>query len=142
MFPVRILKLVVAGFLIMNNVVMSNVLYCNPAQNDYLQLWFSDLKTGEVTEKIVESTQADTLLKSIVDIVREQPIHHIVVVNRARSFTFIRIVVTICNTLSYAMGATLHTVDQPVGEVKDLVPILDTQSRYIIPYYSQPPNIS
>lgn len=121
---------------------MPNILYCNPAQNDHLELWFGDIDTGVVTERIIKSTQADTLLKSITDITQGQPINHIVVVNQARSFTFIRIIVTICNTLGYATGATMHSVGKPVSQIEDIQAILQTKSQYIIPYYSQPPNIS
>lgn len=121
---------------------MSNVLYCNPAQNDQLELWFANIQTRDVTERIIQSTQADTLLKSIADLTEGRPINHIIVVNQARSFTFIRIIVTICNTLSYATGATLHSINEPVGQIEDVQAILETKSQYIIPYYSQLPNIS
>lgn len=121
---------------------MPNVLYCNPAQNDQLELWFGDVHTGNVTERIIQSTQADTLLKSIADITEGKPINHIIIVNQARSFTFIRIIVTICNTLSYATGATIHSVNEALGQIEDIQAILQTKSQYIIPYYSQPPNIS
>lgn len=121
---------------------MPNVLYCNPAQNDQLELWFGNIQTGDVTKQIIQSTQADTLLKSITDITEGKSINHIVVVNQARSFTFIRIIVTICNTLSYATGATIHSVNEAIGQIEDVQTILETKSQYIIPYYSQPPNIS
>lgn len=126
----------------MSKLVMSNVLYCNPAQNDQLELWFGNIHTRDVTERIIQSTQADTLLKSITDLTKGQRIDHIVVVNQARSFTFIRIIVTICNTLSYATGATIHSVDEPIDQIEDVQAILEINSQYIIPYYSQPPNIS
>lgn len=124
----------------MNN--MSTILYCNPSQNNQLQLWFGDGASNTPVEHIVESTQADTLLQSIVNSINNQPIDHIVVVNQARSFTFVRIVVTICNTLHYATGASLHSLEEPVGQWSDLQSVIGSDSHYIIPHYSQPPNIS
>lgn len=121
---------------------MASIVYCNPNHAGELQVWFGDSASTNYTEHIIQDTQADMLLQAIAECMDKQHSDHIIVVNRAATFTFIRIVATICNTLAYATGASIHSLDQPVKHWPDLSTIAQTPSQYIIPHYAKPPTIS
>ena len=121
----------------MNNAT-ALVLYCNPAQNDVLQLWLGQSAANSPQEHIAHNTQADNVLKEISMLLNGRSPDVIVVVNQARSFTFVRIVATICNTLAFATGAKLYTLDQPVEKWVDISSVLGSPQKFIIPRYSKP----
>lgn len=121
---------------------MSMTLYCNPSIGKSLQLWFGDASSSLFKERIVADTQADDVLAAIAELTQQQPLDHIVVVNKAESFTFIRIVVTICNMLRLARGVQLHNLAEPLEHWSNVLSVLESTDKYLSPHYSKPPNIT
>lgn len=119
---------------------MSYTLYCDPSQGTQLHLILKDQSDQVLHEIATDTPRGDQILKTITTFIEEIPstsamtIDRIIVVNQAESFTFIRIVATVCNTLAFTTGARLFTVQQ-----------LDDQPQlcdFIIPHYNAEPSIS
>ncbi|MDP3970883.1 MAG: hypothetical protein Q8P90_04225 [bacterium] len=120
----------------------SQTLYCNPSQKDKLILTFGDFSTGEVKQEEMQKPKTEHVLEVINSLVQDYPLDNIVVVNQAESFTLIRILVTICNTLAYCKKAKLYVLPSALSAPVDILAQMREPVEYIIPHYSKAPNIS
>lgn len=103
-----------------------NTLYCDPSQTNQVLFRFNTV------EKIATQTQSDQLLKTIHELVGEEPIEKLVLVNQAESFTLVRILVAIFNALSYSLHIPLYEAgkeSEPAG-------------GFLTPQYQAEPNIT
>lgn len=103
---------------------MTHTLYCDPSSPQELVLRYDD-----DTLKIPQP-RADQVLAAIDQFIQDKPIDRLVVVNQAVSFTFLRVVITIFNTLAFSKNIPLYSTGatQPVS--------------YLMPHYSAEPHIT
>lgn len=110
-------------------------LYCDPSHGKQLRLILQDAAGKRLKEHVAEVPRADCILSTIAQFVQPSTqLERLVVVNQAESFTFIRIVATVCNALVFTSGASLWTAKA-----------LDAEPRacaFIIPRYNAAPHIS
>lgn len=117
---------------------MTYTLICDPSHGQQLHLILHDETDQVLHELTIETPRGDQVLPAIAEFLNHERVtqkpSQIVVVNQAESFTFIRIVATVCNTLAYTSGMQLFTV-HTLGEKP-------VACQYIVPHYSAEPNIS
>lgn len=115
-----------------------HILYCDPSTPQELLLWYNN------QEQRLTHPKSENILLEITKLIKHESIEAIVVVNRAQSFTLIRILVAICNTLAYTQKVALYEISEPIVDFSELSSIISTQQSIesLTPYYSQAPNIS
>lgn len=119
------------------------ILYCNPSAGQRtLELWLGSSNGATVRSAEYDDLQAEDVLQSISTLLDDYIPSHIVIVNTAQSFTAIRILITICNTMALAWGCRLHETNQPVESMEEIRNHLVGQQRYLTPRYTHEPNIS
>ncbi len=119
------------------------ILYCNPSQDSRgLELWFGASDGFNIRSAAHADVQSEQMLGYIRDILEGDIPAHIIVVNKAESFTAIRILITICNTMAYTWNCALHTIAEPIVDMKEVGESLQETAQYITPHYSKAPNIS
>ena len=99
-----------------------SVLYCDPSQPNHVIFRFND----QVVD--LHKSKADELLRTMTELVGDQPLTGIALVNQAQSFTLIRVLATIANAWAYSRHLTLWSD----GELVD----------HISPHYNKAPNIT
>lgn len=104
----RILKLLVAGYRITNLAMAKHLLICDPSLPHRLLLRYGDAVVD------LHQPQANTILQAMVELVGDGDWDGIQLVNKAESFTLIRVLATIANALAYSKGLQLYDGDQPV----------------------------
>jgi len=116
-------------------------LYCDPSQNNTITLRFGDCPGNCLREVTLPQPYGEQVLKMITDLIGSDQVEQIVLVNQAQSFTLIRVLATICNSLAYSLPAQLHSVDHAV-HWDQLSQVLSQAVPQIVPRYSAPPKIS
>lgn len=104
--------------------ITKHVLYCDPSLPQELVLRYDN------QEQRVPQPRADQILSIIHHFIQDQPVDQLVVVNQAQSFTFLRVIITIFNTLAFSRNISLYSADatEPVA--------------FLIPRYSAEPHIT
>lgn len=109
------------------------LLYCDPSQPNHVLL-----RCGEVTLNLAKP-HADELLRAMTQVIEQvqptTPVEGIVVVNKAESFTLIRVVATIANALAYSLKLKLYSIPTSESTLGEPVLVVD-------PAYSRAPNIT
>lgn len=116
-------------------------LYCDPSQNNSVTLRYGDCPGVCLREVTFPQPYGEQVLKMMTDIIASDRVEQIVLVNQAQSFTLIRILATICNSLSYSLSSQLYSVHTAVSWL-ELPELLKQAVPQIVPHYSAPPKIT
>lgn len=115
-------------------------LYCDPSFNNIVKLHFKD-RTAEHA-----NPRSEEMLLHITALVQGDTIDRLVLVNQAESFTLIRMLATVFNTLAFSTETLLYVLELPVEDLTELDTQLDATIGepvdQIVPVYSKAPNIS
>lgn len=123
------------------------LLYCDPSQTNLTTRSVVELSYGECPGEALRhitlnDPRSETLLQAMAELVGSDELHALVLVNRAQSFTLIRVLATLYNALAYSRKLVLYelTQSQPFF---DLAAALGHQTQsQITPHYIKAPNIT
>lgn len=115
-------------------------LYCDPSFNNIVRLQYKD-RVAEYT-----NPRSEEMLQRITELTQGETIDRLVLVNQAESFTLIRMLATVFNTLAFSTETPLYMLELPVEDLTTLETELDSHLGelvdQIVPVYSKAPNIS
>lgn len=118
------------------------ILYCDPSSSEHLVLRYGDVEQNSWRETIVVQPKADTLLQLIDQFIHDQPVHQLVVVNQARSFTLLRVLIAMMNTLAFSKHLPVYSLPVALSDMTALRASLGKSQQYLKPHYSAAPNIT
>ena len=119
-----------------------SVLYCNPSENNVVHLtWLGS--DGEILgESSHDFPRSEEILAAIDALTNGVAPDTIVCVNKAESFTLVRILATIYNSFRVAQGTRLIALEEPLPDGAMAVQCASPEVAMIVPQYSRLPNIS
>lgn len=122
------------------------VLYCDPSQSSATARAVVEFVYGEcpgepVRRVSLNDPRSETLLQAIHELVGQDLVDALVLVNRAQSFTLIRILATLYNALAYSRGWALYEV-AAAQPFTDLVNQIGQAKIRLAPHYLKAPNIT
>lgn len=88
-----------------------NTLYCDPSQPNHVLLRYGS------AVRDLSKPKANELLAAMVELIDQQPIEAIALVNKAESFTLIRVLATIANALAYSKKIKLYSDTELVHQI-------------------------
>ena len=90
---------------------MISTLYCDPSQPNHVLLRYGS------TVRDLSKPKANELLAAMVELIDGQPLDAISLVNKAESFTLIRVLATIANALAYSKKIKLYSDTELVSQI-------------------------
>lgn len=116
-------------------------LYCDPSDGRRVTFIYGQCPGEVIREQTLEAPRAEVLLSAMDALVQGGPLEQLVLVNRADSFTLIRVLVTLYNTLAYSKQVPLYELTAPVVW-SDVASQIQTSEVLLKPHYSGQPNIT
>lgn len=104
------------------------ILYCDPSIERTVRLRYG------AREQVLTNPPAEILLQIMTQLVDEHW-EGIAIINRATSFTLIRLLVAICNALAYSKSLKLYSIISSTAPLPKPV-------AWLVPHYQKPPNIT
>ncbi len=122
------------------------VLYCDPSKTNstkrsVVQFIYGDCPGQPLRQIELDNPRSEVLLQTITNLIGNEPIAALVLVNQAASFTLIRVLATLYNTLSYSRKLALYELSSS-QLFTELAQFMGKAKTQIDPHYSKAPNIT